>query len=83
MDKAEELKKEFLQNYTPGNYTDQEFNEIVKDFEKDLDEYADEVSREVAVEFFWDKTPSSKLGLYNRLDVYEMFDEWKSKQVEP
>ena len=39
-------KAEFLQKYTPGNYTDEEFPDLARDFKRDLDDYVQQVSRE-------------------------------------
>lgn len=82
MDKAEELKQKFLQNYTPGNYTDAEFDDMVNDFERDLNEYAQQESREAAIGFgkclireFMKGTFEGKHKKYN-----DFYDEWHKRR---
>jgi len=72
--KTEKLKQKFLQNYTPGNYTDEEFGEMASEFEKNLDELLNEVSRNMAIEFRLFEEHEMPFREYWE----EKFDEWKS-----
>ena len=77
--KAEELKLNFIRKWT--SLLNEE--EVVQD----LDEYADEVSREVAVEFVFDKYTSRTPIIADgstavKARIEKNFIEWKSKQEE-
>ena len=82
MDKAEELKQQFIFDWQPSDQQESIHNQ---NFQFELNKLLDEVSREVAVGFAKAYYRYSELNI-GAADIYltehitAYYDEWKSKQ---
>jgi len=81
MDKAKELKQQFIFDWQPS---DQQKSIHNQNFQFELNRLLNEVSREKAIEFYkWMCSDMGiRLGQHVDLSDEEWYDDWKSKQEE-
>ena len=84
MDRVEELKKQFILDWMPPFMEEYEPGAFEKDVDNLLQQYADEQSRETAIQFKIDTSPLTPSIVDGEKKVREatekLYDNWKSKQ---